>query len=158
MQWKQFGPKLRPVRVLASILCLMSSTAVAGDWKAVGSTTKGHTVCGLSSIAEGRRFELHYVSGANSFAVEIGRADWHLKGDTHEAMLRFDGHAPWTVTLTKGVFSLPVESLGRFITEFRDSNTFTVLVRVAPPTGWAASLSGSGAAGDDFLQCSRELL
>lgn len=146
------------MRVLVSILCLVSTSAVAGDWKAVGSIAKGHAVCGLSSTVEGKRFELRYVSGAQSFTVEIGRADWHIKGVTHEAMLRFDGHAPWTVTLAKGSFTLPVESLGRFVTEFRDSNTFSVLVRAAPPTGWAASLTGSGAAGDDFLQCSRELL
>lgn len=153
------GPRLEGMRFILSILlCLASTSAVAGDWKAVGSYAKGHAVCGLSSTLEDKRLELRYVSGAASFTVEIGRPDWHIKGATHEAMLRFDGHAPWVVTLTKGSITLPVESLGRFITEFRDSNTMTVLVRVAPPTGWAAGLTGSGVAGDDFLECSRELM
>lgn len=147
------------MRLLAAILCLVSSTVVAADWKAVGSLEKGRSVCGLSSTVEGRRFELRYASGAESFTVEIGRADWHVpKAASHEALLRFDGHAPWTVTLAKGVFTLPAESLGTFVAEFRDSNTMSVLVRTVPPTGWAAGLTGSGVAGDAFLDCSRELM
>lgn len=143
------------------LLCLATAPAVAADWKAVGSTEKGHAVCGLSLTLEDKdkRFELRYAAGAETFSVALARADWRIAQDpAHEAMLRFDGHAPWTVTLVKGGFTLPVEQLGRFVLEFRDSNTFTVLVRVAPPTGWAASLVGSGVAGDGFLECSRPLI
>ena len=144
-----------------ALLCLASTPALAADWKAVGSQEKGHAVCGLSLTLEDKdkRFELRYAAGAETFSVALARAGWRIAHDpAHEAMLRFDGHAPWTVTLVKGAFTLPVEQLGRFVLEFRDSNTFTVLVREPSPTGWAAGLAGSGVAGDAFLHCSRELL
>lgn len=157
------------MRIIAtSILCLAASVALAetaefmraGDWTAFGGTDKaGRSLCGLSTTADGKRFELRYVLGEETFSVEIGRDDWRIAGNAgHETLLRFDGHVPWTVTLTKGVFTLPAPSLGRFIAEFRDSNTITALVRVDPPTAWAAGLTGSGAAGEVFLACSRELM
>ena len=157
------------MRIIAtSILCLAASTALAetaefmraGDWMAFGGTDKsGRSLCGLSTLAEGKRFELRYTLGEEAFTVDIGRDGWHVAGNAgHETLLRFDGHMPWTVALTKGSFTLPAEALGRFIAEFRDSNTLTALVRVDPPTAWAAGLTGSGDAGEVFLACSRELM
>lgn len=153
------GPRLEGMRTIPlAVLCLISTPAVAGDWNAVGAIEKGHPVCGLSLSVEGRRFELRHTVGAETFTVGLGRPDWRVAKDAaHEALLRFDGHAPWVATLRRGSFTFPVESLGQFILEFRDSNTFTVLVRVEPPTGWAASLVGSGVAGDAFLECARQL-
>ena len=146
-----------PARAATSVL------ATSGLWSAIGGSTEGRAVCGITTVGgDGRRINILQFDGDSSLKLELQKPQWAIPTDTPiQITIQFDEgqQVPSTATGTGMQVDLTMvpEQAIAFMRAFRNDRQIRVYFQSGNEPVWTGGLGGSGRAVDSFNACRARL-